>query len=532
MKYFGYLFFLVVICVSLFTNCAKRGTITGGPMDSIPPVLLKATPENFSTHFNEKIIKLTFDEYIKLDKINQQLIISPPMDYMPEITPMGLPNKTITVKILDTLKDNTTYSINFGESIVDNNEGNKYPSLRYVFSTGDYIDSLTVTARIKDAISKKNNSYTKIMLYDAETFTDSTVFQSKPLYVANSLDSLITVSVENVKEGKYHLFALHESNNNYKFDPATDKIAFLDHIITTPNDTVYDLVLFQEDKKLNFGRPSMLSANKWLIAAEGDLSDTKIEVSDFQTTLRSAFYKVSNKDSLHVFIPPTNADSLLFKITSKDFVSEQVVRTRTQKLSDSLDIRLSHNGSIDFMSHLKVSATTPMTKVDTSLIYINKKDQNIPFSITMDTLANEFTILFDKEENSEYTATILPKAIEDVFGSVNDTLRAQLKTGPLTDYANLAIQINHNTESPLILQLLNDKEDILFTQNVSQDDKVYFQSIKPALYFIRIIVDENANGKWDTGNYLLKRQPERIINIPSPIDVRANWEMNENITIP
>lgn len=150
----------------------------------------------------------------------------------------------------------------------------------------------------------------------------------------------------------------------------------------------------------------------------------------------------------------------------------------------------------------------------------------------MDTLANEFTILFDKEENSEYTATILPKAIEDVFGSVNDTLRAQLKTGPLTDYANLAIQINHNTESPLILQLLNDKEDILFTQNVSQDNKVYFQSIKPALYFIRIIVDENANGKWDTGNYLLKRQPERIINIPSPIDVRANWEMNENITIP
>src|SRR5690606_20866704 len=158
------------------------------------------------------------------------------------------------------------------KSIVKKYEINNNTSRRYEFSTVEYIESITLTERIKDAISKKNNNYTKIMLYDAETFTDSTVFQSKPLYVANSLDSLITVSVENVKEGKYHLFALHESNNNYKFDPATDKIAFLDHIITTPNDTVYDLVLFQENKKLNFGRPSMLSANKWLIAAEGDLS--------------------------------------------------------------------------------------------------------------------------------------------------------------------------------------------------------------------------------------------------------------------
>src|SRR5690606_20905989 len=123
---------------------------------------------------------------------------------------------------------NTTYSINFGQSIVDNNEGNAHPNFRYVFSTGNYIDSLTVTARLKDAISKKNNSFTKVVLYDATDFSDSTIYKKKPMYVANSLDSLNVVTIENIKEGRYRLLALHEKNNNYLFDPATDKIAFIE----------------------------------------------------------------------------------------------------------------------------------------------------------------------------------------------------------------------------------------------------------------------------------------------------------------
>lgn len=533
MKYFHYLFIISVLTCTLFVNCAKRGNITGGPKDSLAPVLLKASPENFSTHFNSKEIKLTFDEYIKLDKINQQLIISPPMDNMPEITPMGFANKNITIRLLDTLKSNTTYSINFGQSIVDNNEGNPYPSLRYVFSTGDYIDSLKVTTKIKDAISNKNNSFTKILLFQAENFTDSTIYKQKPMYVANSLDSLQEVTVENVKEGDYYLFALYEKNNNYKFDPNTDKLAFLDKTINTLKDTVYELNLFKEKKRNNFGRPSMVSQNKWLIAAEGDLKNIKIEVSDFKNNLPTAFFQVEKKDSLHVFVPKTESDSLKFTLINGDLRKEQIIKTRNVKTIDSLQVKLSNSSTIDFTDSLRITATTPITKLQLDKIILTKKDSTlVEFQAQLDTLANQLNLSFDKEESNEYTVTLLPNAIEDVFGKTNDTLSYKLKTVEFSEYANLTIQVNHSSEFPMLLQLLDEKENLMMSQWITEERSVQFNRIKPNKYYIRVLIDKNKNGMWDTGNYLMKQQPEPVIHFPNYIDARANWEINETINIP
>ena len=128
----------------LLTNCAKRGTITGGKKDTIAPKIINSLPENFTTNFKGNEIKINFDELIKVKDINKQLIISPPMKKQPIIVPQGSASKYISIKILDTLAPNTTYSFNFGQSITDNNEGNPYSQFKYVLSTGSYIDSLTV----------------------------------------------------------------------------------------------------------------------------------------------------------------------------------------------------------------------------------------------------------------------------------------------------------------------------------------------------------------------------------------------------
>lgn len=170
------LIFLVTVLFA-FLQCARRGSPTGGPKDEIPPVLIKAEPENLSTEFNNTKISLTFDEYVRLEDIQNQLIVSPPLKYNPQISPQGAASKVIEIIIKDTLKENTTYTLNFGESIVDNNEGNPNRFLSYVFSTGTYIDSLEVSGVVKDAFNREEDDFISVMLYEIDsTYNDSTVY--------------------------------------------------------------------------------------------------------------------------------------------------------------------------------------------------------------------------------------------------------------------------------------------------------------------------------------------------------------------
>ena len=215
------LFILLALSVA---NCAKRGTITGGLKDTIAPVLKMSFPKNFSTNFKGNEIKLVFDENINLKNLNKQLIISPPMKQEPIITPTNA-SKFINIKIKDTLQPNTTYSFNFGQSIADNNEGNPFNQFKYVFSTGDFIDSLAIGGKIKDAYDKDAESFVSVMLYEVTSnFKDSIVYKETPRYVTNTLDSLKTFKLENLKAGKYLLVAMKDKNNNNKFNPKEDKI--------------------------------------------------------------------------------------------------------------------------------------------------------------------------------------------------------------------------------------------------------------------------------------------------------------------
>jgi hypothetical protein len=200
--------FIFILLALTVIGCAKRGSISGGLKDTIAPVLKASFPKNLSVNFKGKEINLTFDEYVKLKNLNKQLIVSPPMKYNPEVSPMT-PSKIINIKIKDTLQENTTYSFNFGQSIEDNNEGNPYNQFKYIFSTGSYIDSLKVSGTIKDALNKKEDSFVSVMLYEVnDKFTDSVVYKSVPRYITNTLDSLKTFKIENVKAGKYVLVGM------------------------------------------------------------------------------------------------------------------------------------------------------------------------------------------------------------------------------------------------------------------------------------------------------------------------------------
>ena len=217
-----------LLAVLLILGCANRGNPTGGEIDMEPPVVLKSSPENFSTNFKAEEIEIIFDEYIRLSNIQKELIISPPIEPQPLMMPMGSASKVLTVSEFDSLRENTTYSFHFGESIEDNNEKNALSNYRYVFSTGDYIDSLSVKGTVTDAFNREISENINVLLYQVDSlFTDSIIYREKPKHVGKVIDSTNQFLIQNIKEGKYLIIALEEENKDYTFQSKVDKIGFI-----------------------------------------------------------------------------------------------------------------------------------------------------------------------------------------------------------------------------------------------------------------------------------------------------------------
>ena len=462
---------------------------------------------------------------LRLRNIQRQLIISPPMDPQPDIIPLGTASKYIRIKIKDTLEPNTTYAFNFGQSIVDNNEENPYPYYRYVFSTGDYIDSLSVKGRIMNANQRETDDFVSVMLYPIDsTYSDSLVFKEKPKYITNTLDSTTTFSIDNIKSGKYRIIALKEENSNFTFQPKTDKIGFYNEIITVPSDTSYTIKLFQEELDFKALRPKQVAGQKIAFPYEGDYKNMRIAILD--DTLNDFEYRITkdkSSDTLYYWYKPDlKLDSTTFKITNRTFTDTLKHRFRKPD-KDTLTITAEPRGNLKFDEDLKIEGSIPFTKIDESLITIIDKDSlNVPFKTSLDTLTNQYTLKFDKKEAETYKVKLLPKALTDFFGNVNDTLNYNLKTKEFSEYSDIRLTLT-NAKYPVIVQLIDDKDKVYYERYVTENKPIDFEHITPKDYYVRVIFDTNKNGKWDPGNFLKGVQPERISYFPDIVEARASW---------
>ncbi len=526
--------FIALLSLGLY-QCAKRGTPTGGPKDTDPPVQVKAEPEGFSTNFKSEKFRIYFDEYIRLQNPQDQLIISPPLKNTPLLSPQGGASKYVEVTIKDTLLDSTTYTFNFGQSIVDNNENNPAAFLSYVFSTSDYLDSLTLTGVVADAFNRTADEFISIMLYAIDTaFTDSIIYKQPPTYITNTLDSLTTFSLNNLKAGSYRLIAIKDEGKNNLFDQDEDKIGFVLDTITLPTDSVYMLRLFKEIRDFDVVQPSLTSGNRIQFGYFGAEPQLSIEpISTLPDTLRYLLKKEPEKDTISFWFTPPMPDSILFEIRSdaRDYIDTFTVKTRSL-VPDSLILNPSHSRKINILEQFGIQANTPLMKVDTSRIGIMDQDSAvIAFQARLDTLKNTLGFDFEKEANKAYTIQLLPETMTDFFDNTNDTLFYTISTGSLADYGNLTMNLTGQVASPVILQLTNDRGELL--REVVRDSlgRVEFNALDPSIYRVRAIFDTNKNGRWDTGNYLQKIQPERVIYYPQTIDVRANWELEQTFNL-
>lgn len=520
--------FLFLISFS-FYQCGRKGTPTGGIKDIIPPKLEKSEPAQMTTNFKADKIRLYFDEYIKLKDVQEQLIISPPLKNTPIITPAGTPSKYVEIRLKDTLKENATYTFNFGQSIIDNNEDNPNSFLTYVFSTGNYIDSLELKGVVEDAFERDAETFISVMLYEIDsTYNDSTIYKKPPTYISNTLDSTVFFNLNYLRKGKYALFGLKDNNKNNLFDQKLDKIAFLTDTIVLPTNEIYLLTLFKEKSNYAISVPKYEAKNKIIFGYQGDFKDIRIKnLTAYPDSVKTMITKERGKDTLNYWFTPFKTDSLVFAVVNERLKLKDTFVIKTKKIAaDSLVIKPNVTGIIGFEETFLITANIPIITTDSSKIeLINKDSVAINFTALLDSLNNSLNIVFKKEPDEVYRLSIFPDLVQDFFGNTNDTVVYNLKTNKYQDYGNLELSLSGNVSYPVIVQLTDNNGEEVKRELYAQEPKTfYFNHLNPAQYLVRVIYDHNKNKKWDTGDYLQKIQPERISYAPKPIEIRANWE--------
>ena len=526
---------LIYVFLSLIVviGCAKRGSPSGGPQDSIPPVLVNASPKLNSINFDSEEIRLTFDEWIKLDKVQDQLIISPPLEKSSyEIKPLTGVTKKVFLKFLDSLSPETTYTVNFGNSIKDNNENNPLTFFSYTFSTGETIDSLYIRGNTKDAFSKDSDDFISLQLYRVDSlYKDSIVFQDKPTYISNTLDST-NYKFQNLKEGQYLLIALKDNNSDYLFNPLNDKIGFIDSLITLPRDSIIDLKLFKEEVNIVWDKPHFINSEKIGFGFYGKLDTKKIKIeSNIPDSVNYAFIKDKETDTLNLWLSKNSFDSLNFSLIQSDTTKLTTVKFDRKKdsLIESLSFKAKTVNIIHFNESFKISSNIPLAKIEDSLITVRDIDSlKIPFSTSINKRLDEINLSFDVSPSDKYSIVIMPKAIKDIRGSNNDSIQYNVVSQTLEDYGNIFLDVILSNNSKYILQLIDSDMDVIREfENIESNSTYSFDYIVPGKYTFRLIEDLNNNGVWDTGDFLKKRQPEPVFYYTNELEVRANWDFNE-----
>ena len=521
----------IIIAVFLLSTiqCAKRASPTGGPKDSIPPVLINASPKLNTTYFNKDEFNLNFDEYVELKDITKQLIISPPLNSSQyKVYPVTGASKKVTLKLLDSLLDNTTYTFNFGESIVDFNESNPSSYLTYTLSTGATIDSLYIRGHITDAFENETERFISLQLYPVDSiFTDSVIYTQKPLYVTSTLDTTI-YRFQNLRAGKYAIIAMEDKAGNYFFDQNMDKIGFNEKLIELPKDSVINLRLFKERRNFFWDKPYFVNDHHILLSYYGDRDKESFKmVSEVPNNFESLVTQSRETDTLNYWFKGAELDSLQFEFNIKDSLQIKTVQFKNP-ISDSLIIDRLTKGSLRLQDKYEIKSNLPIIEVNSEQLFVTNVDTiQIPASLKIQENYDRITVDFEVVPNDRYEITLLPNALIDFWGNTNDTLVYRASTKKIEDYGNIFLRVQHESSHSYIIELLKNDKVVRRYNSPVEGNYYKFELIDPGKYIIRLIEDVNQNKQWDTGNYIQKIQPEKVIYYWKEIDLRANWDMNE-----
>ncbi len=529
---FTYIFFIVSIGILIFnTSCANIGAPTGGPKDSLAPEAVLIKPLNYSTEFKGKKITITFNEYIKLTNISSQLIVSPPLKRKPETLVKG---KSLIIELKDTLRENTTYTFNFGNAIVDITENNPIENFNYVFSTGSYIDSLSIKGKVINSFNDQPEKDALAILFIANDSSniDSLPYTQLPSYFSKTDDNG-NFEIKNLAPNSYKLFTLKDGNNNLKYDLPTEIIGFDNNLIRADynNDTIYTIYSFTETLPFKFFNARHTNYGKIAFAfnqPEDSITIQKLNGNSSEKKAWELYSFSKEKDTLFYWSQEEIKDSLMFTISlAKTTLDTVVVKANDSYKKPKLLLKSNIATDLNIGDSLVINTSQPSISVNENkfLLIADSKD-TLDVSINSNKSFKKHTVDFERKLGSQYILTVLPNAFTDIFETKNDTSVYSFRTKKVEDYGVLIINYTHSGSNQAIIELLDDKGELAKSYTVNGDKKITINNLPPKTYAVRVIEDINGNGKWDTGNYLLKLQPEKIQAFDDLIIIRANWDVD------
>lgn len=517
-------------------SCARIGTPSGGERDTTPPKLIKANPDTLAVNVdpNIKEIEILFDEYVQIKEYSKNVVVSPPFERNPIVSPQSLAEKFVKIKLQEPLQPNTTYNINFGDAIQDYNENNKLSNFSYVFSTGNFIDSLSIKGRVSSGFDFELPKKTLVGLYKImEDYNDSIILKSKPYYISR-VNEKGEYDLKYLSEGKYKIVAFEDAVENSKFDLGKEKVAFRNEVIDLKENLNIDLKLFTQKPKYRLTKYEQKGYGHIVFRTEGATQPVEVILKDrdFKTAYIDQHLK---NDSVNYWFNPVKeelkakAERLNFEIKYGEQVDKANVLYTAPIKDYELTFKTVNETKLPPVTDFKILASAPIQSVDKSLINVFKDSVAIPFDIKIDSINKQIVrFQFAKDLGERFEINAYPNAFRDVFEMPNDTLVYQFKTGAREDFGNLKVRLNNLPEGSVFLQLLkkNQKYDVV-DEKIGKGRLFDFTYLEPGEYYLRLLVDKNENGIWDSGNLLDQIQPEPVYIYPAKIIVRAMWDSDE-----
>lgn len=572
----------VTAMVATLWSCASQGHPDGGPLDETPPRFIASVPTEGAVNNSKSKITLQFDEFIKLEKPSEKVVVSPPQIQMPEIKANG---KKISINLLDSLKANTTYTIDFSDAIVDNNEGNPLGNFAFTFSTGAAIDTMEVAGTVLDA---SNLEPVKGILVGLHSNLADSAFTKLPFDRVARTDSRGRFNIRGVAPGKYRIFGLTDTDQNFAYTQKSEVLAFNDSLIIprfeerTRQDTMwvdsltYDTII---ERKFTYYLPDdiILRSFKEPVLSQYLVKKERLTPQKFSFYFsapadslpllkglnfdeKDAFIveKSLHNDTIHYWVK----DSLLYKQDTlsmsinylyTDTLNRLVPRMDTLRLAAKqvkkeepkkkkkkdnepeptvfLQVNQHIPSSMDVYDYVSLTFAEPLERFDTAAIHLRQKVdtlwKDVSYEIEQDSLnGRKYNFYYDWEPATEYEFSVDSTAFHSIYGTFTDKIKQNIKVRSLDEYG--AIYFNVTGADSLAFVELLDPQDKVIRRIRVRDGRAEFYYLNPGKYSARLVNDTNGNGVWDPGNYEEGRQPEMVYYYPQILDLKALWELEQD----
>ena len=602
-------FALLLFTLALVAACARMGNPDGGWYDETPPRVVGASPTEKATGVKTRKLHIRFNEFIKIENATENVVVSPPQLESPDIKAGG---KSIDIELKDSLKANTTYTVDFSDAITDNNEGNPLGNYTYSFSTGEHIDTMEVSGWI---LAAENLEPVKGILVGLYANLADSAFRTQPMLRVAKTDGRGHFVIRGIAPGKYRVYALQDVDGDYHLTQKGEEMAFNREIIVpSSKPDVRQDTLWRDSLRID--SISRVSYTHFLPDNIMLRAFTHVQTDRFFTkaerTLPECFSLVftagsnelpqlrglnfNNAERAFIVMPTAKKDTITYWIKDSALINQDTLRMQMQYWStdttgqlrmkqdtievlaktpyakrlkekqkkaeewkkaqdkaqkkgepfetimhpEALKVEVKVNNSIAPDENVRIELPTPLQSLDSTKVHLYSKRDTLWYEARYrlrvregaDSLAPIGTNLLHKrwlelqaewKPGVEYSFELDSLALTDIYGTTSGKIKQGFKVREDKEFATLAVSLTALTDSNVVVQLLNG-QDAVVKQTRALAGTANFYYLQPATYYLRLFVDRNGNGRWDTGDFYRGEEPETVYYFPEEIECKANWD--------